>query len=384
MLEVLQILGGLIVGVLVDMWGRPAIERWLKRMEIQRAKRRYGSTGAPNPPKEFANYGLGNIEVAVMNLVGSPETPFGMNEVKVDYKPVMYHQQPDYPVALADAKSYLEEEYLRKSRLKNLTRTELPRLTEWEQEGETAENKRGPLRLSFTMTTFDTYLTTNRSLDHEVIPESGPLSRFSRNQSIRQAFVRFPYYLETSVLSNPLAVIVVVISRNLNQDPKDQVIIRLRSKQVASYRNRYQVSAAGYTSLAHRDDSHMPNPFVTAVCEAREEISDGLQLSPSDFRLIGLSISWEDMLPCAYGYIETGLSVEDLFGDFRRDTFEGWLEAIPFEPRTVLTHIAQHKWTPESVLAMCATLLAYFPRERVEAIARTIPAKVPRDFYEDE
>ena len=384
--KLLELLIGLILGVILDWWGRPALLRWLDRVAMQRAKARYRPTRIPDPPKEFTKYRLGNIEIPVMNLLGSPETPFEMDEVRIEYQPIMYHQQSDYPAALADAKPYLEKAYLQRYGLESLPRTgwynERPRLYGYDQSPELADDKRGELTLYFNLTTFDTYLTTNRSLDYAVIPKSGTVSRFTTNQTVREAYVSFPHDLRTSVLSNPLSATVVVISRNLNQTPKDQVIIRLR-KQVVLYRDCYQVSAAGFMSLAHRDESGMPNPFVTAVDEARQEIADRLQPPPSDFKLIGISLNWEDMNLNAYGYIETGLSVQDLLGDFRRDAFEGWLEAIPFEPKAVLSHIAQHKWEPMSVLAMCATLLACFPRDEVEAMARTIPAKTFRDFFEN-
>jgi hypothetical protein len=293
----------------------------------------------------------------------------------------------DYPAALTDAKSYLEQAYLKRYELESLPSTgwynEKPRLYGYEQSPELPDDTRGKLTLYFNLTTFDTFITTNRSLDYAVIPKSGTLSRFTTNQTIREAYVSFPYDLETSVLANPLSATVVVISRNLNQTPRDQIIIRLR-KQVVLYRDYYQVSAAGFMSLAHRDESGMPNPFVTAVEEASQEIADRLQLTPSEFKLIGISLNWEDMNLNAYGFIETGLSARELLGDFRRDAFEGWLEAIPFEPKAVLNHIAQHKWEPMSVMAICATLLAHFPRKEVEAVARTVPAKVARAFFEDE
>lgn len=384
--DLVQALIGVIIGILLDWWVRPVLLRGFKQVEITLARGRYKPTRMPNPPKGFANYRLGNIEVAVMNLLGSPETPFRMEEVRIEFEPILYHQQPNYPVALAAAKPYLEKVYCERYALReqDISRMAVPRLSGYKQAFETARDLRGGLALRYNLTTFDTFVTTNRSLDYAVIPYFGPLSRFTRNQTIREAYVRFPYDPEESVLANVPSAIVVLISRNLNQNPKDQVIIRLRSKKVILYRNCYQVSAAGYMSQAHLDQYKVPNPFVTAFEEARQEIADTLKLhlQPADFRLIGLALSWEDMLPFFYGYFETGLPAQELLGDFRRDDYEGWVEAIPFDPKTVLSHIAHHKWTPESVVAMCATLLAFFPREEVEAMAHRIPAKAFRDFYE--
>ncbi len=96
--------------------------------------------------------------------------------------------------------------------------------------------------------------------------------------------------------------------------------------------------------------------------------------------MIGLSIDWQDMYPTFYGYIETGLSVQELLGDFRRDSYEGELYAIPFEPKVVLSHIAKEKWTAQGALAAISALLAFYPRKEVEGIARALPAKAAKDF----
>jgi len=176
---------------------------------------------------------------------------------------------------------------------------------------------------------------------------------------------------------------VVVISRNLNQNPQDQLIIRRRSQEVAFYRGYYQVSATGFVGTAHHDSAGMPHPFFAAITEAKQEIADSLSLAPDDFILIGLSINWEEFVPVFYGYIETGISVHDLLGDFRRDTYEGSLFAIPFEPKSVLSHITKEKWESSSAIAAVAALLAFYPRNEVEAIARKLPAKNARDFFEN-
>jgi hypothetical protein len=173
-----------------------------------------------------------------------------------------------------------------------------------------------------------------------------------------------------------------VISSNLNQQPNDQVLIRLRSKKVALYRNCYQAAASGFVSLAHKDELYQPNPFVTAVEEAREEVADRLELSPSEFKMIGLAVNWEDLDLNIYGYIKTGLAVAELVGEFRRDAYEGWIEGVPFNPKAVLSHLTQNRWEPVSTLAMCAALLANFNRSEVEAEAQRVPAKTWRTFLE--
>jgi hypothetical protein len=316
-----------------------------------------------------------------MNLFGTPRTPFHMANVKIDFQPQMFHQGSDYPEALLEAIPYLTKIYLEQYG-KSWTDNPIPRLSGYTQVGETEENMRGELVLHFQLTTFFTFLATNRSLDHAVIPGAGTIERFTRNQTIREAYVNFPYEIEKSVLANPLSANIVVLSSNLNQDPNDQVLIRKRSEKVALYRNCYQTAAAGFVALAHKDEFKQPNPFVTAVEEVCEEIADRLRLSPSEFKLIGLSVNWEDLDLNMYGYVETGISVADLISDFRRDAYEGWIEAIPFTPKEVLSHIVQNRWEPVSAFAMCAALLAKFGQEEVEAEARKLPAKPWHTFLE--
>jgi hypothetical protein len=322
-------------------------------------------------------YHLGNIEIPVMNLFGSPEHPFAIDEVSIDFDPIVFHEQPSYPSDLARAKPYLLKAYFEEYGTHHKDNP-MPRLCGYTQAGESANNERGNLTLHFMQTSFFTFLATNRSLDKAVIPRVGT------NQTIRETYVAFPYTLESSVLANPLAVQVVVVSRNPDQTPTDQVIIRLRSQTVAVHRNCYQPSAAGYMMLAsdHLDAHSMPNPFFTARWEAREEIANRLIFQPAEYKLIGIALRWEDLELDAYGYVETTRPVRDLLGDFRRDAYEGWTESIPFEPHAVFNHMAEHPWEAVGVLAMCAALLAHFPAEDVEAAAKQLPTKDCREYFE--
>lgn len=362
----------------------PPLHPWQRLFELLRPSDSAATLMVPDPPPDFRHFVLGNIELPIMLLTGSPSTPFKMPEVTIDYKPIVYHKEPNYPRHLLSAKHYLEAQYRSRYQYTSpqIPSTPLVRISNWEQEGETQNNLRGGLRLVLELTTFDTYLTTNRSLDYMVIPSDSTGQGFSTD-TIRHAYVRFPYDLKHSVLSNPLAVMVAIISRSANQEPRDQVIIQYRGDTVASYRNRYQVSAAGYVSMAHKDQNHNPNPFVTAIAEAKEEVADCLStLNPAEFNLIGLAISWVDMLPLAYGYIVTSIPARQLTGDFARDGYEGTTSTLKFHPQDVLAHIADHKWTPDGAFAMCAALFAVFPRDAVERAASAITPRSMRDYFE--
>ena len=351
---------------------------------ISRSKSRYTSFKTPPPSKEFHCFRIGNFEIPAMSITGSPDTPFHFEEVKIKFHPEMKEEKSDYPIELKAARQYLIQECVKRFNLKSVDENILPRLDDIEQGGEQEGDKRGDLSIHFSLTHFASLCATNLSVDQCVIPRKGLIDQFTANQTIREAYTTLPYSeLSKSILANAPGVEVIVISRNLNQTPQDQLIIRRRGQTVSFFRGYYQSSAAGYMSLTHSTPDGLPNPFVTAVAEARQEIADSLTSDPKEFHLIGLMLQWQVLHPAFYGYIVTGKSIQDLLGDFKRDSYEGVLSAIPFEPKTILTHLAKEKWTATSTLAVISTLLAFYPRKEIESIARDLPAKNWKDFLEN-
>jgi hypothetical protein len=384
--DLIAFIAGILAKVLFDLLSDP-ISRRFRNLVIRRAKSRYSVTTTPVPSNDFLRFRIGNLEIPVMSIVGSPESVFHPDEVIIRFHPILRHQQDNYPVELLAAQPYLFDESKRKYHIGQIQATEeniVPRLDKVSQGPEIEGDKRGRLYIDLSLTSFDTFLATNKTLDYCVIPKSGLVSRFNTNQTIRDAYCVPPYEdLEKSVLANLPAVHVAVISRNLSQSPVDQLIIRRRSQDVITYKGFLQVSATGYMSLAHHDSFGVPSPFYTAIMEAKQEIADSLSLLPKDFNLIGVALRWEDLLPIFYGYVETGFSVQELLGDFRRDAYEGTLQAIPFNPKSVLTHIVREKWEPVSALAAVAAVLVFHPHSEVLTVARELPAKNMRDFFEN-
>jgi len=151
MKDIIQTLIGVIIGVILDSWLRPVLKRLFQQFVIARASGHYKLIGMPNPPKGFVNWRLGNIEIPVMNLFGSPTTPFSMEEVRIEFEPLLFHQKPDYPIALSAAKPFLERAYCERYNLEeeNISRMAVPRFAGYKQAFETPEDKRGGLTLSF-------------------------------------------------------------------------------------------------------------------------------------------------------------------------------------------------------------------------------------------
>lgn len=321
----------------------------------------------------------------MMPIVRSPLAFLSIHDVDIVHHLVIHDSLPDYPSEILAARPHLESAYAaRFEYFHRVVDNEMPRLLKVILSPGAGIDARSRLQLTFNRTSFVRYLVTNRSLDVPVVAMAGQSADHIDKKTLRQVFVQ-PLYddLESSVLANPLAVMICVISRNPHQNPPDQIIIRKRSDRVASYRGRYTLSAGGYMELSHQDEDGKANPFVTAITESREEIADDFQLAPEDYKLLGVALSWEDMLPCVYGYIYTDRLTKDLCRGKSQDAFEGQTLAIPFTPADVLGHLAHHPWTPESVLALFDVLRAHFPHDEVERAAAAIPARGVADFFED-
>lgn len=334
----------------------------------------------------FANFKIGNLEIPVMPILGSPQTPFRFHETHIHYTPKLHENSDKFPKEVKAAYSYLLAEITKKYNVKmeNFRNNVLPRLDDAIQGYEREGDQRGDLDLYFSHTTYESLWATNVAVDVPIdlpVKSRDGASKEIRSTTLREYFCNHPYSeLSASILSNAPGVEIVVISRSPDQNPQDQLIIRRRSQRVAGYRGWYQASASGHMSVEHVDQDNLPNPFITAVVEAKQEIADGLLITPEHFHMVGILLKWQDLHPAFHGYIETTQTAQELIGDFRRDSYEGGLFAIPFEPQRVLTHIATEPWFPISAVAIISALLAHFPRSEVEAAARAVPKKKAEDF----
>jgi len=300
----------------------------------------------------------------------------------VEFTPRYDIGRSDYPEDLRAAATYLRD-CQQRTYDGRITNNVLPRLIGYTQQGETENDERGGLTLHYEWTMFDTFLVTNRSLDHRVISARGAVRKFTQVLSIREAYVADPLDLRASVLANPLSAHVVVISNSIHQTPQREVLLHRRSDQVALYRKCYQSSASGFMQDSHRHPTTgHPDIFTCAVRETQQEVSDRLKLDRSDFKMVGIAMNWEDLDLNAYGFAETCIESRSLVAGFARDRSEGILKEIEFAPDPLLTHIATEDWEPMGAFAMCAALLAHFDVTDVEAAAQRVRTKGFADFYE--
>jgi hypothetical protein len=328
----------------------------------------------------FEFFRVGNIIIPAKCILGSPLTPFSPEEVLIYDQDVTHHERPEYPSGLRDNYSLLLDGACKSLSidLAKVRDNRLPRLDHLEQAAEGQQDERGPLTLHFSRTSYLQIWATNVAIDVPYFDQ-----KLNASTTIRQQLCFPPYddsYLSRSSLANNPGVEVVLVTYSDEQTPMRQVIVRKRKATVAGYRGWYQSSASGHLSCAHINDCGVPCPFAAAISETRQEIADSLELEPRDYRLIGILLKEQDLHPSFFGYIETNRPAEDLLNDFRRDDYEGKLSSIPFEPDTVMKHIADNPWFPLSALTMVATLRAFFPYSEVLRAAKAVSPKGVDEF----
>lgn len=362
---------GIIVTILAIIIGLPEFIKFIKKSRI--LKRKIVNKDCPPPDKDFRTYHIGNIEIPVSGIVTSIKKPFTYDEVNIIFKNEIFEEKEAYPKDIKQSKKYLLEKHRLKYNAEYVD-NKIIRLDSLKQGHEDENDERGKLFLNMSITRYSDMLITNGMLDE-------PISIKSKIFTLREKYKYLPYSeLGKSVFSNPPGVEVIVLSKNVNQSPNWQVILRKRSNNVIGYKNHFQVSASGYISLGHIDKNGKPNPFITACEETQQEIAEGLSFEPTDFKLLASALPWHGLCPNFIGYFESEKPVNQIIGDFRRDSYEGDIEAIPFNPNHVLKHIAENDWTPMSAYAMIAVLSSFYRKEEIDSIASSLKQKTCKDF----
>lgn len=329
--------------------------------------------------EEFGFYTLGNITVPAKYLFSSPDEPYRPTDVIIHDSDETHEAREDYPPLLRQIYPALLDNVFARYAINRADYSDntLPRLDRWRQAPETVDDRRGPLHLHLSRTSYFQLWATHNGVDVP-LQEVG----VAEGTTLRRTFCVPPYEdFSESILANNPSVETVLVSDNPEQSPPLQLIIRRRRLTVAGYRGWFQASASGHLSLGHRDAAGAPSPFAAGIAEARQEISSALELTPQDFHLIGLTLKEQDLNPAFIGFIRTRRLAAELVHDHCRDNYEGKKLAIPFDPDVVLGHISANRWYPLSAMAIMATLFAFHPHEAVHAAARRAPRKQVQDFY---
>lgn len=332
------------------------------------------SVEMPLPYENFNSFVFGKIEIPSLIIASSYSDPYRQGDIEINHTDELFESKSDYPIELETAFDELLEYTIKTFNITRYNRTAMARIDDLEHEPEDENDRGGKLILHFSNTKYERFLATNHALEAEINP----------GVTVREKYGSGPYHDFTeSVLSNAIGLECIVISDNPNQHPQRQVIIRKRAaKNVNSYRGFYQGSAGGFMSTAHVDKAGKPSPFVTASVETKQEVSGLLTgVEPDDFRMLGLTIQWHLLQPIFFGYFVTQMLAKEILGGPGRDAYEGRTHSIPFTPESVINHIAENDWVPNSALAMIFTLLAEFSAHEVTAVAENLPkSKKAEDF----
>jgi len=181
-----------------------------------------------------------------------------------------------------------------------------------------------PLKLIISITDYYTIQATHASID-EVLP--GGLT-------IREKYAQEPGDLKNSVLANPLAV-------NLSVVTNDKVIyLAIRGRKAAVNPAGFAPAVSG-TGNPHldRDANGNYDPFLTAQRETEEEV--GVRPELSEIVFFGLARTLKFQYPFLFGEVRfRDLTASDLESKFPRDIWETEaVVGIPFDPSSILSFI---------------------------------------------
>jgi hypothetical protein len=182
-----------------------------------------------------------------------------------------------------------------------------------------------PLKLIVSITDYYTVQATNYSID-EILPGGF---------TVRKKYASDPSDFKNSVLANPLAVNLSVVTADR------QIYISVRGKKTAVTPAGFAPAVSGTGNpLTDSDEKGIYSPFLTAQREAAEEIV-GYQPDFSEITFFGLARTLRYQLPFLFGEVRlTKVSSKELESSFPRDIWETeGFYAQPLEVDAILAFI---------------------------------------------
>ncbi len=204
-----------------------------------------------------------------------------------------------------------------------------------------------PLKLIVSVTDYHTIQATNYSIE-ETLPGGA---------TIREKYATDPGNLKNSVLGNPLAVNLSVVTADR------KVYISVRGKKTAATHAGFAPAVSG-TGNPHTDcnEKGIYTPFLTAQREAAEEIT-GYRPDFTDITFFGLARTLRFQLPFLFGEIRLrNMTSKELESSFPRDTWEteAFL-ALPLKIDVIVAFIREvYREMEEKNIVGSATYAALF------------------------
>ena len=215
------------------------------------------------------------------------------------------------------------------------------------------------LYLQLKPTTYYDHISSNYTIDKKIIPTD------EGQKTIRDYFKLRPKAFRSSPLANQFGMNIAVIT-----EKDSRLLFGYRSTRTYTYAEGY---VTGINASMSRFDgfnsttgslSHIPDPFLTAVREAKEEL--GLVIDKENIKFYALAQNLWHLQPILLGACYLRCSAAEVFetAELRtRDRFEyEGLLSIPFDPDSVAQHITSHYryWIPQCALAVIYSLIAKF------------------------
>jgi hypothetical protein len=223
-----------------------------------------------------------------------------------------------------------------------------------------------PLILHVSLTDYFDMMVTNRSLDTR-LPGSGSL--------LRDTYALDPVDFTGSRLANPLAVNLSIVTK---KDSK--IYVAKRGSKVATNPNGFGPAVSGTANpLFDLDGSRKYDPFLTALRESYEEVTQPYRPNRSDITIFGLARTATYYFPFLFGELRLDISEDDLRSFVPQDIWDTrGLIGIPFTVDHVIAFVEElyqimvqtrDNRIATTIFSLYESLIYQYPDRRMEIMA---------------
>jgi hypothetical protein len=332
--------------------------------------RRSGHLAEPDNPKENAlhmdmsdDLVIGNLSVPVKVLIGDSHTTFGKTDVAVEYNSRWDDNIPQEWRNIMPEVIRRFEENARKS---GQVLFDGPGYFLRDYTFDVVNPYDEVFRLNLLMgpSSYYRYIGSNKALYQQFLQSGEGLI------SLAEKYPLSAMDLSELPLSNYLAVNVNLITSDR------QFLVQRRSRRVSNFQG--SLASAINASMSRgtkgrtmdEDERGRPDPFITVLREAKEEL--GINLFVEDIKFFGLIIELEYYQTLLFGEVYTALSSTEILRKARlaaKDKFEyARLEFYPFTLQGVATRLLDPSspWVPVSALAVIFSTMHAFGEDELE------------------
>jgi hypothetical protein len=192
------------------------------------------------------------------------------------------------------------------------------------------------LLLKFSKTRYFYFAALNKGLDL-------PLLNMSGATTLRDYLSEDPYDLHSSKLPNPLGVVTSLIL-----EPENKIVLTIHSNRNFEGSGKTAAPIAGSLSIKEGDISFagLPDPFITIVREANEEL--GIRIRTSDIKFFGFGRDLLTLKPELIGKIYLDLKEKEFLQIQKDQAKDEWeIERLFIADREeILRLLSMKNWSP--------------------------------------